>query len=380
MKREPQDIDRLEPVFDDEWLAVDAGLLAAAALADRLGLEDLVDETLQMSRRPGGANPGRKVLTLVMTMLAGGPHIDHADRLRSELTGRVLDFWVMTPSTLDTFLRSFTRDHVRGLDEVSGEALGRAWELGGGPGREPVTVDVDSTIREVSGETKAGAAYGHAGQFGYHPLLAVRAGTGEVVAARLRGGASQQGNVDFIAEAVGRVRRAGAEGPVTVRADARFWSYRLVETLDRLGAGWSIAVPLHAHVKAAVEAIPEEDWTLIGYPKGGQAQAAETVLRASGRPPLRLVVRRAGPAGPQGEMWTDWRRYRPFVASSSVSAVEACKYHRQHASVDRAVRELKDNGLAHLPSGEFAANAAWLGCAVLAHNFCRWAPNPNKVR
>ena len=192
MKREPQDIDRLEPVFDDESLAVDAGLAAAAALADRLGLEDLVDETLQMSSRPGGANPGRKVLTLVMSMLAGGSHIARADRLRSESTGRVLDFWVMTPSTLDAFLRSFTRDHVRQLDEVSGEALGRAWKLVGGPGHEPVTVDVDSTIREVSGETKAGAAYGHTGQFGYHPLLAVRAGTGEVVACGegRRGGAA----------------------------------------------------------------------------------------------------------------------------------------------------------------------------------------------
>ena len=373
MKSVPQNIDRLQPVFNDESLVADAGLLAGSMLADRLGLEDLVDATLRMSRRPGGANPGRKILTLVMSILTGGSHIDHADRLRSGRTRRVLGFLVMAPSTLGTFLRAFTWGHVSQLNKAWGEALRRVWKQGNGPGDKPVTIDVDSTIREVSGKNKQGAAYGHTKQWCYHPLLAVRAGTGEVVAARLRGGGSKRGQVDFTAEAVRRVRRAGASGPVTVRADAGFWSYRLIETLDRLGAGWSITVPLHANVRAAVEAIPEDEWTSIGYPEGGQAQVAETVLHSRGRPPLRLVVRRTGPAEQpeQGELWTNWR-YHPFVTSSGKSAAAADRYHRGHASVELAVRDLKDNGLARLPSGKFPANAAWLACAVLAHNFQRW--------
>ena len=173
-----------------------------------------------------------------------------------------------------------------------GEALRRAWKQGGGPGNKPVTIDVDSTVREVSGKNKQGAAYGHTKQWGYHPLLAVRAGTGEVVAARLRGGGSRRGQVDFTAEAVRRVRRAGASGPITVRADAGFWSYRLIETLDRLGAGWSISIPLRANVRAAAEAIPEENWTSIDYPEGGACPGRRNgsplpgaASAAAGRPP-----------------------------------------------------------------------------------------------
>ena len=172
MSSVPQHIDRLEPVFDDEPLVSDAGLLPAGTLADRLGLERLVDKTLRMSRRPGGARPGRKILTLVMSMLAGGSHIDHADRLRAASTRRVLPFRVMAPSTLGTFLRSLTWGHVRQLDKAWGEALRRVWGLTGAAGKEPVTIDVDSTVREVSGKTKQGAAYGHTNQLGYHPLPA----------------------------------------------------------------------------------------------------------------------------------------------------------------------------------------------------------------
>ena len=382
MSSVPQHIDRLEPVFDDESLVSDAGLLPAGTLADRLGLERLVDKTLRMSRRPGGARPGRKILTLVMSMLAGGTHIDHADRLRAASTRRVLGFRVMAPSTLGTFLRSLTWGHVRQLDKAWGEALRRVWGLTGAAGNGPVTIDVDSTVREVSGKTKQGAAYGHTKQLGYHPLLAVRAGTGEVLAARLRNGASKKDNAGFIVEAVGRARRAGAEGPVTVRADAGFWSYALVKALNRLGVGWSITIPLHAHVRAAAKAIPEKDWTPISYPDGGQAHVAETVLHTAGRPPLRLVVRRTGPAGPQAQLWTSWR-YHPFVTSnSSLPPPEADEYHRQHAEVELAVRDLKAGGLAHLPSGDFNANAGWLACAVLAHNLYRWiqhyAGNPQQ--
>ena len=223
-----QNIDRYEVVFDDGSLVADAGLLVAGTLMDRLGLEDLVDRTVRLGGREGGAHPGRKVCTLVAAMLVGGSHIDHVGRLRAGSTDRVLPHAVMAPSTVGTFLRSFTWGHVRQLEKVLTSALGRAWRAGAGPSNGAVTVDVDSTICAVSGKTKQGAAYGYTKELGYHPLLAFRADTGEVVGARLRAGSSQRGVVHFARETIRRVRRAGARGRVSVRADSGFWSYAML--------------------------------------------------------------------------------------------------------------------------------------------------------
>jgi Transposase DDE domain group 1 len=138
----------------------------------RLGLEGLINQTVRLAGRVGGSRPGRKVLTLVATILAGGSHIDHADVLRAGATRAVLPFRVMAPSTLGTFLRAFTFGHVRQLDAVIAEALRRAWRLGAGPSDETMTIDLDSTICEVHGHQKQGAAYGYTRKLGYHPLLA----------------------------------------------------------------------------------------------------------------------------------------------------------------------------------------------------------------
>ena len=147
----------------------------------------------------------------------------------------MLPFRVMAPSTLGTFLRAFTFGHVRQLDAVIAETIRRAWSLGAGPGATAVTIDLDSTICEVHGKAKHGAAYGYTKVLGYHPLLATRADTGEVLHARLRKGSSQRGAKRFVEELIARVRRAGATGALTVRADAGFWNYALIDTLDRLG-------------------------------------------------------------------------------------------------------------------------------------------------
>src|SRR3954452_1550652 len=203
-------LDRVEASFDDETLIADARLLLPATLAVRLGLEGVIDATVTLPGRSGGAHPRRKVLTTVFAILAGGNHIDHADRLRAGATNKLLPFRVMAPSTLGTFLRAFTFGHVRQLDAVIAEALGRAWHLGAGPSDAPMTIDLDSTICEVHGKHKQGAAYGYPRQFGYHALLATRAGTGEVLHARLRKGSSQRGHQRFVEELIARARRAGA--------------------------------------------------------------------------------------------------------------------------------------------------------------------------
>ena len=198
MKRVLHSIDRAEVTFDDPTLVADAGLIVPATLMVRLGLEALIDSTVRLVGRVGGALPGRKVLTLVSAILVGASHIDHADRLRAGATQKVLPFRVMAPSTLGTFLRAFTFGHVRQLDAVIAEAIRRAWSLGAGPGPSPMTVDLDSTICEVHGYQKQGAAYGYTRQLGYHPILATRADTGEVLHARLRKGSSQRGAKRFV--------------------------------------------------------------------------------------------------------------------------------------------------------------------------------------
>ena len=376
MNRIPKDVDRLGVVFDDESLVADAGLLVAGTLMSRLGLERLLDETVRLGDRVGGACPGRKVLSLVASMLVGGSHIDHADRLRAGSTDRVLPFRVMAPSTLGTFLRSFTWGHVRQMDKALGETLRRVWSVSGGPDRNPVTVDVDSTVCEVWGKTKHGAAYGYTGQLGYHPLVAVRSETAPIVHSRLRGGSSHRGNAHFVTETVNRVRRAGALGPVTIRADSGFWSYRLIADLDDLGAEWSITIPQYSQVKTAIAAIEETAWKPIDYTQGGEAQVAETAFCASkkgNRRRVRVVVRRTRLTDPtQAQLWPDWRHHA-FATNTKQPAVQADAYHRAHARTELAIRDIKNHaGLSHCPSGNFFANAAWLSCATLAHNLYRW--------
>jgi hypothetical protein len=366
----------VEAIFDDETLVADAGLIVPATLV-RLGSEALVNQTVRLVDRVGGARPGRKVLTLVAAILAGASHIDHADRLRAGATHKVLPFKVMAPSTLGTFLRSFTFGHIRQLDAVVGEMIRRAWQLGAGPGAAPVTIDLDSTICEVHGKHKHGAAYGYTKVFGYHPLLATRADTGEVLHARLRKGSSQRGHKRFVEELIARVRRAGATGALTVRADAAFWNYTLLDSLTRLGVRWSVTVRINPQIKAYIDAIAEEAWTPIVYPDGGQGEVAETIyVTGTGRHQrrLRLVVRRTRLTDPaQLRLWPDWRHHAFITDVDEPSTIAVDEFHRDHATIELAIRDLKDGaGLEHCPSGRFFANAAWLACAVLAHNLTRW--------
>ncbi len=224
-------------------------------------MEVLIDSTVILVGRVGGAHPGRKVLTLVHMLIAGGSHIDHADMLRAGSTAGVLGHRVMAPSTLGTFLRSFTFGHVRQLEAVIGHALTRAWKLGAGPGVGALTIDIDSTICQVEGKAKQGAAYGHTHVLGYHPLVASRADTGEIVHARMRKGSAntQRGARRFIEELVARVRRAGACGLLTVRVDSGFWANDTITVLNRLDVRYTMAVRTNtAGITATIcRAIPD---------------------------------------------------------------------------------------------------------------------------
>ncbi len=378
MSRVSHAVDRIQVSFDDENLVANAGLLLVGTLAVRLGLEALVNRTVRLSGRVGGSRPGRKVLSLVHAIVAGGSHIDHADVLRCGGTEAVLPFRVMAPSTLGTFLRAFTFGHVRQLEAVVGEILRRAWALGAGPGAARLVVDVDSTICEVEGAKKQGAAFGYTKVLGYHPILATRADTGEVLHARMRKGSANtaRGARRFIDELVARVRRAGAAGEIVMRFDSGFWSNETIASLGRLDVRYTMAV--RANNKGpvrAIAAIGEDAWADIDYTPGGQAQVAECIY--NGR---RLVVRRTRLTDRhQARLWPDWRHFA-FLTDLTGSAVDLDAFHRQHAVVELAIRDLKEGaGMEHAPSGSFSANSAWLQCAVLAHNLLRWTATIGEV-
>lgn len=371
MKRVLHRIDRIEVIFDDPNLVSDAGLLLVGTLVLRLDLEALIDSMVRLGRRVGGARPGRKILTLVHSIIGGGSHIDHANKLRAGNTAGVLPHRVMAPSTLGTFLRAFTFGHVRQLEAVVGETLRRAWRFGAGPGNERLVIDVDSTICEVEGKQKQGAAYGYTKVLGYHPLVASRAGTSEVLHARMRKGSANtaRGARRFIEEVVARVRRAGATGELVMRFDSGFWSNETIKTLGRLGVRYTMAVRTnHKGPAKAIAAIPDDAWVSIDYTPDGEAQVAETTY--NGR---RLIVRRTRLTGKaQQKLWPDWRHFG-FLTDLTDDAVTVDAFHRQHAVVELAIRDLKEGaGLEHVPSGNFSANSAWLQCAVLAHNLTRW--------
>jgi hypothetical protein len=363
-------LDGVRVCFDDERVVCDAGVMLVAMLAERLGIEALAGRLVGLRRdQPGAANVGRKVVAVLFAMVLGADSIDDTGVLRAGRTGRLLGGWIPAPSTLGTFLRAFTFGHVRQLDKLLGVALERAWKAGAGPGEGRLVIDVDSFVSEVCGRLKQGAAYGYTRLLGYHPLLATRADTREMLHIRLRKGSAntQKGIERFTDELIARVTRAGATGVKLFRADSGFWNTKVFARLERAGWQYSIGVRMIKTVQAAVDAIPQNAWTkLADYPEEGEAQIAETTYGDR-----RLIVRRTRLVGPQAELWPDWRHFA-FVTNRSedIAIVEA--EHRDHAVVEQVIADLKDQALAHFPSGHFSANAAWTVLGALAHNLLRW--------
>jgi hypothetical protein len=362
-------LDGLRVEFDDERVVSDAGVMLVATVAERLGIEALAGGLVRLrSDRPGAANAGRKVMALIYAMVLGADSIDDADVLRAGRTRRLLGGWLPAPSTLGTFLRAFTFGHVRQLDALLGQALERAWKAGAGPGTERLVIDVDSFVGEVCGRLKQGASYGYTKLLGYHPILATRADTREALHIRLRKGSAntQKGMLRFCEELTARVERAGASGEKLLRADSGFWNTKVFEYLEKMGWQYSIGVRMIKTVRAAVEQIDEDAWQSIEYPDEGEAQIAETVYGER-----RLIVRRTRLLGAQAELWPDWRHFC-FITNRTEALTLIEAEHREHAVVEQVIADLKDQALAHFPSGQFNANSAWTVLAALAHNLLRW--------
>ena len=376
--RSSHSLDAVGVTFDYEHLVANAGLIQTATLAEHLGLKGLFEEYVDLGSAAGHANVGDKAMTLVHSALAGGDSIDDTDVLRAGSTQMCLGHRVAAPSTTGTFIRSFTWGHARQLDRVSGVLLGRAWAAGAGPGLGPVTIDIDSSIHETYGLKKQGGAkftYNHVR--GYHPLYATIAGTGDVVHSRLRGGNAHTGRgaASFVTETFGRVRAAGATGPLTLRADSGFYTGTVADACRKSGVAFSITVKMHKALHKVIAEIPEDAWVAIPYFLDGGAQVAETTYRPFGNtaPLVRLIVRRVKPTpGSQLALFVTWSHHA-FVTDRKGGTISLEADHRRHAEVENTIRDLKYGvGLNHFPSGRFGANAAWLAVNVAAHNLARW--------
>ncbi len=374
-------------MFDDDHAVANAGLVLTATVAQHLGLEAIIDGCVDLADRPGYYRPGRKALTLIHSMVAGGDCIDDADVLRCGSTAAVLGHQVMAPSTLGTFLRSFSFGNVRQLDRASELALTGAWAAGAGPGAAELIIDIDSSICEVYGYDKQGAAYGYTHVLGYHPLLATRADTGEVLHCRQRKGSANtaRGAQRFVRETIGRARRAGATGPIVVRADSGYCSNKVMKACTDHHVRYSITARQTSRVVTAEAGIDPDAWVLIRHPdpdsldpdvhaepveKGQEAWVAETDL--DGR---RLIVRRTLDAAGPGVLFDTWRHHA-FYTDRTGTPVDLDADHRRHAVIELVIRDLKAGaGMNHFPSGDFSANGAWLVLATLAHNLIRWTAN-----
>jgi hypothetical protein len=388
------------PVFDEANLVSSAGLVPLLRLGESAGLHALLDERLSV----GSPAATSKTACVVAGMLAGADSIDDLDLLRHGAMGRLLG-GVRAPSTLGTFLRAFTHGHVQQLDAVSGRLLaGLTAQVPGllaGSGRgEMVFVDVDDTIGEVHGNAKQAAAYGYTRVRGLNVQLATVStplGAPVIARARLRAGntASARGAGRILAQAISTARAAGAAGQVLARADSAYYGWAFVGTAIRHQAWFSVTARMTPSVSAAIAGIADDAWTPISYPRAvfddaeqrfvSDAEVAEvgftafTGRRKNEHVSCRLVVRRvkrlqplASDGSQQGELFAAYRHHG-FITNSTLSTVEADQRHRDHAIVEQVIAELKDGPLAHLPSGKYAANAAWVSCAVIAFNLARAA-------
>jgi hypothetical protein len=396
---------RTHASFDDPNLMSRAGLVPVMALAQRAGLAGLVAAHVRPGR-PCGVNAQLKVPCLVAGMAAGADSIDDMNLLRHGAMPALFG-GIRAPSTLGSHLRSFTWGNVRQLEAVNrlllGELARRAPLL---PGRDTLAfVDIDAMQKRVYGHRKQGAGFGHTKIQGKSVLvrglnalaatICTPLGAPVIAAARLRGGTanSARGAARFAAEAIATARDTGCTGLVIVRADSSYYSAAFCGAVRRSGARFSVTVNLDSKVAAAIAAIPETAWTAIRYPRAiwddqlgcwaSDAQVAEvsytafTSAKKGQQITARLIVRRVRDlnkqaAAGQGELFPAWR-YHAVFTDSPFELVQAEEQHRDHAVVEQVFADTTDGPLAHLPSGSFAANAAWLACAAIAHNLLRAA-------
>lgn len=386
--------------FDDDDLVSCAGLVPVLTLAEQTGLTSMLVEKVAIDAprvKSGSANPASKLVTLIAGMCAGADSIDDTDLLRSGGMKTLFDN-VYAPSTIGTLLREFTFGHAKQLESVMREHLlalaGRTDLLPGAQVR--AFIDIDSLLRPVYGHRKQGASYGHtkiAGKQilrkGLSPLVATIStdlAAPVIAGMRLRAGktGSGKGAASMATTAIGTARAAGATGVILLRGDSAFGTRKVVRAALRADAQFSLVLTKNTAVNAAIAAIPEHAWTAVKYPGAvrdpdtgnwiSDAEVAEIGYTAfastKDKTTARLIVRRVKDARYPDALFPIWR-YHPFFTNSDETTTDADITHRRHAVIETVFADLIDGPLAHIPSGHFGANSAWVHCTAIAHNLLR---------
>ena len=406
----------MSAVFNDPNLVSCGGLAPVVALAQRCGLAELVATKLTLPVK-GGVNAHLKIAGLVGGMVAGADSIDDMDLLRHGGMDRLFG-GVRAPSTLGTFLRTFTFGHVKQLDSVAVSMLtelARRTPLLAGAD-QVAYVDVDDTVKQTYGYAKQGAGYGYCGVKGLNALIATVStplSAPVICATRLRKGStnSARGASRLVADALVAAKAAGAGGPagtglIVLRADSAFYNHDVIATARRAKVRFSITARMNPTVTSAISTIGDDSWTTISYPNAvwdndeqrliSDAEIAEVEFTAfTSRPKAehitaRLIVRRVkrlnpinasktskakgtdAATGQQQELFALYR-YHAVFSDGPLVLIQAEKAHREHAIIEQVNADLKQGPLAHLPSGSFNANAAWLVMAAIAFNLTRAA-------
>jgi hypothetical protein len=382
-------------VFDDPNLVSCAGLAPLVQLGERAGLQELVAEHVRLGKS-GGGNAHLKVPALVAGMIAGADSIDDMCLLRHGAMSRLFT-GVRAPSTLGTFLRTFTFGHVRQLDAVASRLLiNLSRQAALLPGAHTLAyVDIDDTVKPTYGYAKQGAGRGYSGVKGLNALLGIVSTPGSaplITGARLRKGQSNsaKGAHRFVSDTLVTAKAAGATGVLIARMDSAYYQSDVVASVLRHKAHFSITARLLPPVRRAIDAIPDDAWTPIKYTNAvydetaqawiSEAEVAELPFTAftskakKKQATARLIVRRVPDVNPanQSPLFTVYR-YHAVFTNSPLPMLQAESDHRGHAIVEQVIADLKNGPLAHLPSGRFWANSAWLVCAAMAFNLTRTA-------
>ncbi len=386
--------------FSEPNLVAHAGLVAGVRLAERCGLPELVAAKVNImgAANSAGANAPAKVMSVVAGMLAGADSIDDCDVLRHGAMD-TLFAGIRAPSTLGSFLRAFTWGHVRQLESAIREFTGRLEAEAGllTDADSVVYLDIDSKIKQVYGAKKQGAEHGYTKVKGLHfQIVTARTPTSGpiIVATRLRKGSagSAKGAASLIREAIRAVQAMGAAGLIILRADSAFFSAKVVAACRAHDVYFSLTVANRKKVRHAIAAIADDAWQAIKYPQAiwdeeegcwiSDAEIAEVTYTAftgkakryhtGARLLIRRVKRLSAPVEPPlpDEPSNQWR-YHTVFTDSTFDLIDAEADHRDHAGIEQVFADLEDSALAHLPSGKFTANAAWLTLAAAAHNLTR---------
>jgi hypothetical protein len=395
---------RAAAVFDDANLVSFAGLAPVLALAEQAGLSRLIGEKVGIDPtatkvKSAGVNPVGKLTSIIAGMACGADCIDDLDVIGSGGM-KQLFVGVYAATTLGQFLREFTHGHTLQLASVLRAHLVNLVPLAGLlPGIEArAVIDIDSLLRPVFGHAKQGASYGHTKiggkqvlRKGLSPLvttISTSTGAPVITGIRLRAGkaGSGKGAASMVREAISVARAAGASGEILVRGDSAYGNASVVNACVKTGVRFSVVLTKNPAVAAAIARIPDDAWTPVQYPGAvldpdtgeliSDAEVAEiqfTAFASTSTPvTARLVVRRVRDRAKLDELFAVWR-YHPLFTNSTEATAQADITHRQHAIIETVLSDLIDGPLAHLPSGQFASNAAWVICAAIMHNLLRAA-------